>query len=98
MLEKLEAEFFKKFVNDQFLIHFEEDKALEAELIKVEELAGDTELDRKPFFLTFETNQKDQYYLQSIYKVSHPDLDDLHLFIVPSGRSKEGMLYEVIFS
>ena len=98
MLDQLSFDYFKKFENDLFLIHFEAEKALEAKLIRLEKLNGDSDLDRSPFSITFETSQKNQYYTQAIYKITHSDLEDLHLFIAPSGKSKHGILYEVIFS
>lgn len=98
MLDKLDIEQFKALENATFSIFFEADKAMEAQLVKVEALKGDTDLDRSPFSLIFETNQKDSYYTQAIYQVTHPRLEALHLFIVPLGKSERGMRYEVVFS
>lgn len=98
MLDILSLNYFEKFMNQAFLIHFEKEKSLEAKLVRLEKLNGESNLKRSPFSITFETRQKDHFYSQAIYKVSHPDLEDLHLFMVPSGKSKNGMLYEVTFS
>lgn len=99
MLDKLSSEFFQAFLNDQFTIQFEEERQLEAKLLRVDDLKGETHLERTPFALTFETNQKNEYYKQAVYKITHPKIEEeLYLFLVPSGQSQEGMLYEVVFS
>jgi len=98
MLDQLKAEQFTGLENTSFSIFFEEDKPMAAQLVKIERLKGDTDLDRTPFSLIFETAQKDSYYQQAIYKITHPQLDEMHLFVVPLGKSKQGMRYEVVFS
>ncbi len=35
---------------------------------------------------------------QQIYQLSHPDLGDLSLFLVPMGPGERGMCYEIIFN
>lgn len=98
MLDKLDLEQFKAFENTTFSIFFEAEQAMQAELVKIEALKGDTDLERSPFSLIFETNQRDAYYTQGIYKIIHPQLEELHLFFVPIGKSEKGMKYEVVFS
>lgn len=98
MLDKLELKQFKSFVNTHFEVYFEPDKALSAQLVKIEALKGDTDLERSPFSLIFETDQQDAFYTQGIYKITHPQIEELHLFFVPIGKSENGMKYEVVFS
>ncbi len=98
MLDKLTKDHFEKYLNSIFSIQFQPEINLDAELIGVKGLGGDTDLERQPFSITLRTDQKDQYYSQATFVVKHPEMGDLTLFLSPLGPDKAGMLYEGVFS
>jgi hypothetical protein len=51
---------------------------------------------REPFSLHF-LGPRFPVYGQGTYRVSHPDLGDIDLFMVPIGSSDEGITYEATF-
>ena len=51
---------------------------------------------RQPFSLTFEA-PPEPALPQRIYRLEHPQLDALELFLVPVARSDTGLKYEAVF-
>lgn len=98
MLELLTKEQFEKQLNTTFTIQFQPEVNMDAELVEVKGLGGDTELDRKPFSILLRTTQKGQYYTQSTYSITHPEMGALTVFLSPKGPGSGGMLYEAVFS
>ena len=95
-LHELHAADFKKFTGEEFLIHFATG-AIPAQLKTVTDLTGYSNLERKPFSLLFQTLQTN-YFPQAIYRVDHPGIGVLDIFLVPLGVREGGMQYEAIFS
>lgn len=99
MLDQLQLSDFEPFVNQDFLIKFRlPDTELAATLVSAEQLTTRGPGGREPFSLIFQTNQKNQYYLQAIYTLVHPEKGEMELFFVPLGYVPEGMQYQVIFT
>ncbi|WP_088831308.1 DUF6916 family protein [Paenibacillus tyrfis] len=69
----------------------------EAELILIEAKDTGTSPDYEQFSLLF-AGPPEPFLPQQIYLFKHPQLGELHLFMVPVGKNPEGFLYEVIFS
>ncbi len=97
-LSELTVHDFMEHLNEWFDIRFEEHVVLPAELIEAEVLSGYSPLERKPFVVVFRTKQKNEYYPQATFVVSHPQKGDIHMFMSPKGFDSEGMKYEAIFS
>ncbi|MBB2488239.1 hypothetical protein H5407_23675, partial [Mitsuaria sp. WAJ17] len=52
---------------------------------------------RQPFSLLFE-GPPQPVLPQRIYRISHPQLDAMEIFLVPVGRSESATQYEAIFN
>jgi hypothetical protein len=52
---------------------------------------------RQPFSVELLADIADNN-VQQVYKLSHPALGELSLFVVPLGPEKGGMLYQVVFN
>lgn len=52
---------------------------------------------RQPFSVELLADCVDNH-AQQVYKLSHPALGELSLFVVPLGPEKGGMLYQVVFN
>lgn len=53
---------------------------------------------RAPFTLLFHNDRQDAYLPQQIYRLEHPEMGALDLFLVPLGPGPGGMRYEAVFS
>lgn len=97
-LDKIIAGDFKQLLNEKLPIQFTPEVQLVAELIALTELNGYSPLERKPFSITFRTDQKTEYYNQGIFMVVHPSKGELPIFMSPKGFDGVGMNYEAVFS
>jgi hypothetical protein len=98
MLENLTAEDFRPCLNQQFTIRLEDGSDYSLELFQVNETGtARTPGERRPFALLFRNPRTDGYLAQRIYRLEHPALGTLEVFIVPLGAFADGMHYEVIF-
>jgi hypothetical protein len=97
-LDRLCAADFQPYTGTDFCIRFSEDVAVTAQLENVLELCGYSGLERQPFSIVFQTDQQRSYYTQAIYRVEHPALGVLPIFLVPLGIKGKGMQYEAVFS
>lgn len=99
MLDSLTGADFEAHLNEVFTITLEDGQVYPLTLLRVTErsepyLPGA----RRPFNLLFQNPRKDSYLPQRIYRLEHPQMGALELFIVPLGSDQHGMLYEIIFS
>lgn len=86
---------FTPHLNTKFKIHTEAFGVVDAELI---DITGRKSEDQESFSLIFSTS-KDKIFEQRIYKLNHPKMGDLELFMVPvASHKKDEMHYQVIFS
>lgn len=97
-LDQLQAVDFQPYIGSDFFIQFTETTTVAAQLETVFELPGNFNSDRKPFSIILQTDQKSEYYEQSIYTIDHASLGSLSLFLVPLGVRGKGMQYEAVFS
>ena len=91
---------FEELVDAQFSIAFNSECNLDAVLVGLDPLGKKLNQDVTAFSLLFETEQTDEYFTQSIVKISHPKITPIEVFISPKGPSQSSgkMLYEVIFN
>lgn len=84
--------------NGQAAAQTTESAPLELKLIEVAELGGTAGPSaRRPFSLLFQQAQN-VYLPQQIYRIGHPVLGWLDLFLVPLGPDEGGMRYQAIFA
>ena len=98
MSDLLHASDFAPLLNQVFPIRFTNEVTLPAELIQVNEVSSFTPVERKPFSIVFRTEQKTEYYEQTICILQHPEKGEIHLFLVPIGLDGQGMRYEAVFA
>lgn len=70
------------------------------ELIDVSDLDATNVVDpdrRYPFSLIFHEPGR-SYLAQRIYRIAHPALGHIDLFLVPLGPDKQGMQYQAVFN
>ncbi len=53
---------------------------------------------REPFSLIFRAESREFFLPQSVYRIWHPVLGDLDVFLVPVGPDETGMCFEAIFN
>jgi hypothetical protein len=98
MLEPLTIETFTPHVGTSFRLVLGEAGAQQLTLSAVEALSAASAAERRtPFSLTFHTAKRGALP-QAIYRLEHPSLSALELFLVPLGPDEKGMRYEAIFT
>ncbi len=97
-LQLLTASDFQSQEGNDFFIHFSDEVATAAQLVKVVDLPAYSELGRKPFSILLQTTQKDHHYQQAIYTIEQPALGSIQIFLVPVGCNEKGVQYEAVFS
>ena len=99
MLDSLTAADFQAHLNEVFMINLEDGQIYALTLLRVTE-RGEPYMPgaRRPFDLLYQNPNKGSYLPQRIYRLEHPQMGALELFIVPLGSDQHGMLYEIIFS
>jgi hypothetical protein len=97
-LKNISIEDFLPLLGTKLTIEFNHQYLIDAELNEVLPLNNYSPLERKPFRINFRTPQKNEYFVQAIYKVHHPKNGLLEIFLCPKGFDEVGMNYEAIFS
>ena len=102
MLETLTRATFAECQNEKFQLQSDVVDPFDVELIEVSALtkhiaADATEEPREPFSLVFR-GPKEPVLPQHIYRLTHPRLGSLDLFLVPIGPDTVGMQYESVFT
>ena len=99
MLAELTKEKFDPFVGQEFRILAGDDSSVAAKLIDCSTMRGDrSEGQREPFSLIFHA-PAEPFLPQALYRVTHAELGDIELFLVPLGPHQgEGMRYEAVFT
>lgn len=98
MLESLTINHFQPLLHDAFVIQFTPEAPHPAVLKRIAAWGDANDKYRQPFTLEFETDLSTHYYPQGIYRLTHPSLQPLDLFMVPVGMGSAGMCYEIVIS
>jgi|SRR4051794_40405037 hypothetical protein len=95
MSEQLNIEDFSKHLNTKFKVYRTDDEIFEAELVGVYDLRNDHVLQTfsVEFLLPREFGVE-----QKIYKIEHPELGTIELFMVPVEQNESGIRFEAIFN
>lgn len=97
MLETLALGHFERLVGEQFALRVDDSEVLPAVLVAARAGRGRRADGQPSFSLLFE-GPPAPVLPQRIYEVAAPDSPMLEIFLVPVGRSPEGVHYEAIFS
>ncbi|MES2647633.1 MAG: hypothetical protein V4717_12200 [Bacteroidota bacterium] len=97
-LQLLTASDFRSHVGKEFQIQFSGQNTGIAYLEKVIDLPAYESLERKPFSILLQTVQNNRQYQQGIYKIEHPALGTMDIFLVPVAINEKGLQYEAVFS
>ena len=105
MLERLTADSFAPAVGDTFAVDAGDAgdagslglELIESRLHEPDRPAEDDAGRRAPFSLLFR-GPPDPLLSQRIYRLEHPDIGPLEIFIVPIGRDESGSTYEAVFA
>jgi hypothetical protein len=99
MLDKLQCSDFLPHVGQKFSVRLDGVAPTEMELASASELGAARQAGaRRPFSLIFLGPAGSQYLLQGTYRLEHPQMEALDLFIVPLGPQQGRMRYEAIFT
>jgi hypothetical protein len=95
MPRRHDREELHKQLNTTFQIHFAPDAVMDAELISVSEVRemGSYE----SFSITFLV-PGDCPIWQHTYRIDHPEMGEMALFLVPTGKSDGGATYVSLFN
>lgn len=97
-LEQLQSNDFVPYLNQMFTVRLEGMEPIELELVLVTAKgAGFRPGARQAFSLHFLGPVSSQYLLQHMYRLEHPEMGALDLFLVPLGLDEGRMRYEAIF-
>lgn len=89
------AEQFEPLKGEMFSV---EEQGFTLELVGVTALAtSETHLQRGPFSLTFKGRCPDMP-TQGLYRLEHPTVGELEIFLVPVGMEEEDYLFEAVFN
>jgi hypothetical protein len=90
-------EAFQPLVGSEFKLHLGPDQTLPAHLIEAQPIRSAAAPEREPFSLVFK-GPAEPLLPQCIYRLEHPSLDALDVFLVPIRRTPEGVQYEAVFN
>ena len=100
-LAQLTCADFAPHLHEAFRIRLEGREPIDLELIKAAELSATPRAQaahRAPFSIEFLGPISHQYLQQHIYRLEHPALGALDVFLVPLGPVDGRMRYEAIFT
>lgn len=87
---------FEPLVGSQFLLRLDDEGTLPAQLIEARAVRQGSSDVRPPFSLTFE-GPAEPMLPQRTYRVEHPALDAMDIFLVPVARTTTGLHYQAVF-
>ncbi|CAG5072645.1 hypothetical protein DYBT9623_04226 [Dyadobacter sp. CECT 9623] len=97
-LSTITADDFSKYMNQTFDVYFAETQIVPSALTRVTRLSSYTPLERGPFSLELQTSGDHAPRPQGIYRIAHPEIGNIEVFLVPVGTDVKGMRYEAVFS
>ena len=94
MLEGITHKSFEDIVGETVELSSAE-ISFKADVESVALLRQNPNLERQPFSVVLQAHDG-RNHGQQTYQLSHPDLGDLSLFLVPIGPGEVGMCYEIV--
>lgn len=92
---------FSKHVNTKFRVKVDSPSPIELELVEVKPYANKDEASEQggmERFSVFFSGPSDIFIQQGIYPLSHEQMGEFELFIVPLARNENGFRYEAVFN
>jgi hypothetical protein len=93
----LEQTYFQPHVHSTFQMRIGDGRSIALELLSVSGLPTTPHAKRAPFALMFRSKER-QAFSQQIYTLSHEQLGELEIFLVPLGPDEIGMVYQAVFN
>jgi hypothetical protein len=98
-LEQLQSNDFVPHLNQTFTVRLDGMEPVGLELVLITERGpGFRPGARQPFSLLFLGPVSSHYLLQHMFRLEHPEMGVLDIFLVPLGPEEGRMRYEAIFS
>jgi hypothetical protein len=93
-----EAEFAKQ-VNTDFRVELESPRPIELRLIDVKGRASEPheQAGMERFSVMF-TGPADVFLPQDTYRITHPEMGEFYIFLVPIAHESEGFRYEAVYN
>jgi len=98
MLDQIKLDEFETLVGTTLRLSGNGPEYADLELVQARALANPSPRAEAPFLLTLRENGASRVIPQGIFRLHHPTLGELDLFIVPIGPDRSGMCYEVTFN
>jgi hypothetical protein len=95
MSEEFTIEMFREHINSKFRMHHDAPDGSDIELIRVTDLSPNIRLIQ--FSIEF-LAPLDTPVGQKTYRLTHPHLGELDLFLVPIAKDDLGLHYEAVFN
>lgn len=95
MSEQISKAAFAEQVKTKFRTRFDGQPALELELTEVKEFATSPTVEQ---FSLFFLGPPEAPVWQGLYQLTHDQLGQLEIFLVPIGRDQTGVQYEAVFN
>jgi hypothetical protein len=97
-LSLVQADDFKTYLNQPVDVHFSESAKVSSVITRITELNSYSPLERAAFSVELQTTGDMTMRPQGIYRINHPVINGLDVFLVPIGLDRNGMKYEAVFS
>jgi hypothetical protein len=90
---------FAKHLNTNFRIELESQQSVELKLIAVTPRASEPheQAGMERFSVLF-SGPADVFLPQQIYRVTHPEMGELEIFLVPIAKESDGFRYEAVYN
>jgi hypothetical protein len=98
MLEKLTGSDFSPLLKQKFQIKLEGNTTLVVQLTEVTINENSDERNGRQSFSIVFRGPRDLELTQGMYPVSHEELGEFSLFLVPIGPDEKGMCFEAVFN
>jgi hypothetical protein len=101
MLDKLTSGDFAPYLNQEFRIYYDENAFVSAILTSVKDSPTPPIKPgrRQGFSIIFRSGPEATVVLhQHIFKIEHPEMGSLEIFIVPVGIDEDGRYYQAVFN
>jgi hypothetical protein len=97
-LSLVESADFKSCLNQALDVDFSESLPISSVITRVTDLNSYSPLERSAFSVELQTVGDMTMRPQGIYRINHPVMNTLDVFLVPIGWDENGMKYEAVFS
>ena len=90
---------FASHQNEDFALDIENaGLSLKMKLIEISEIGSPKPQEKRRAFSLVFLGPSDYLLNQQIYRLTHPKMGELNLFLVPIGPNQEGLQYEAVFN